>query len=95
MVDSVQISSSIPVPIQQTVAGSHDPLPPGSTMSFEKSSAAKFKDDALVKKERVDNQSDQNSMSTLKKSKPSFDLDVVDFIAQNSVYSQPGVSTPL
>jgi len=89
MVDSIQRSSSTPVPDFVTAKGTRDPLPLASPAE-----RAKVDDKANLAKNQTEQDKfedylNQSSISALEKAQTSNTFDPVNDIVANSVYTQP------
>lgn len=89
MVDSVQRSSSTPVPDFVTTKGTRDPLPLASpaerTKVDDKANLAKSQTD----QDKFEDYLNQSGVSALEKAQTSNTFDPVSDIVANSVYTQP------
>jgi|GEM_PF-5937371 len=85
MVDSIQSTSSIPVPVYQQVKGSLDPLPPDS-----KEMQARIDQD-----NKFQDYLDQASISNLEANQQTTEYNVADDIQKKGVYKAPGESSPV
>lgn len=91
MSDPIQATSSIPIPIYQTLQGTRDPLPVSSSRAIEQ------KADAANSAQRSEADDGfkaylERTSITLIESNQRKERDAADLIGEQSVYRQPGIA---
>jgi hypothetical protein len=89
MVDSVQRSSSIPVPDFVTAKGTRDPLPLASPAERAKVDDKVNQATSQTSRDTFEDYLNQSDISALEKAQKGSTFDPVSDIVANSVYTQP------
>ncbi|MGQ3214500.1 MAG: hypothetical protein ACT6U0_16505 [Shinella sp.] len=89
MVDSVQRSSSIPVPDFVTAKGSRDPLPLTSPAERTKVGDKANRANSQTSRDAFEDYLNQSGISSLEQAQKGGTFDPVNDIVANSVYTQP------
>ncbi|WP_378941120.1 hypothetical protein [Mesorhizobium sp. ANAO-SY3R2] len=93
MVDSVQRTSSLPVPDFVTARGTQSPLPLNSPAEHRKVDDKVKSANTEAGADRFEDYLNQASISTLEKAQRSAEFDPAGDIVANSVYTQPNDKT--
>lgn len=93
MVDSIQRTSSLPVPDFVTAKGKQDPLPLNSPAEHGKVDDKVKLANGEANEEKFEAYLNQSSISTLEKAQQSSEFDPAGDIVANSVYTQPNDKT--
>lgn len=95
MIDSVQKTSTVPVPGYQTQQNNQDPAPVTSPDRISKDDDKRLAPSRDSKKDDFESYLEQSSISHLQENSKSSRHDTVADIKRNSVYGDPGQSTPI
>ena len=90
MVDPIQAYSSIPIPDRQTVKGGLDPLPPTSKEFESKVSETNSEQKAEKQGDSFETYLEDSSIQNLEENRRGLEYSVVDDLAQDSIYKDPG-----
>ena len=93
MVDSIQRTSSVPVPDFATAKGKQNPLPINSPAEHGKVDEKVKLANGQANEETFEAYLNQSSISTLEKAQQSGEFDPAGDITANSVYTQPNDKT--
>lgn len=93
MTDSIQRTSSLPLPRFQTETGTHDPLPVDAPKQLNRLHEAARKSDEEKQDDQFEAYLNQGGVLILSKGGEGSGFDTADHIAKNSIYSSPDGKT--
>lgn len=91
MMDQVQRTSVVPLPVYQTIEGSHDPLPVTSPRLQEQKASDRAEAGIAAQSDAFKDYLDQSSITVVEDVSKKRHPDAADLISRNSVYVGPGL----
>ncbi|KPL52121.1 MULTISPECIES: hypothetical protein [Hyphomicrobiales] len=94
-IDSIQRSSTVPIPEPVSDRTTRDPLPVDSKLQIDKSNDKRLQPSNDAKTDSFEDYLNDKSVLNLEKNKESSKFDPVAELSKNGVYYDPGKNTPI